>query len=292
MGKVVVRGEAARQQVIDILKNGGSLDEAAEKTGFGRNYCRQLGAKAGIRPKPYKKCDDKKIVCMVDGGMCLEDMAKFFGCDVSTVRIHCNRLGIKPQKKLTKKQSAIKRLREQGKCCTEIADITGVPNSEVRRIAIAIGMPFTDEEKKRSVKIGLEKAYENQYGNHLKTAKECKWCGKTFHGTKWQKYCSINCQDRAKNSSHARAIKKAKIIDNTITLDKLYRRDKGICWICGEACDYEDNRVNERGFFIAGNMYPSIDHVYPLSKGGNHTWGNVKLAHRYCNSLKRDKVVC
>lgn len=43
--------------------------------------------------------------------------------------------------------------------------------------------------------------------------------------------------------------------------------------------------------FIAGNMYPSIDHVRPLSRGGLHEWGNVKLAHRICNSIKKDNVV-
>jgi len=43
--------------------------------------------------------------------------------------------------------------------------------------------------------------------------------------------------------------------------------------------------------FIAGNMYPSIDHVVPLSRGGLHEWGNVKLAHRICNSIKKDNDV-
>jgi 5-methylcytosine-specific restriction endonuclease McrA len=43
--------------------------------------------------------------------------------------------------------------------------------------------------------------------------------------------------------------------------------------------------------FIAYGLYPSIDHIVPLAKGGNHTWNNVQLAHHYCNTLKRDKVV-
>lgn len=49
MGKVVRRGPDARQKVIDILMSGGGLDEAASATGYGRDYCRQLGAKIGIR---------------------------------------------------------------------------------------------------------------------------------------------------------------------------------------------------------------------------------------------------
>ena len=43
--------------------------------------------------------------------------------------------------------------------------------------------------------------------------------------------------------------------------------------------------------FIADNMYPSIDHVKLLARGGLHEWSNVKLAHRICNSIKKDNKV-
>ena len=42
--------------------------------------------------------------------------------------------------------------------------------------------------------------------------------------------------------------------------------------------------------FVVGAMYPSIDHVKPISKGGLHEWGNVQLAHFSCNSKKGDKA--
>ena len=44
-------------------------------------------------------------------------------------------------------------------------------------------------------------------------------------------------------------------------------------------------------FFIAGNMYPSIDHVIAVANGGTHEWSNVKLAHRICNSNKNAETV-
>ena len=31
-----------------------------------------------------------------------------------------------------------------------------------------------------------------------------------------------------------------------------------------------------------------LHHVVPLAKGGEHSWGNVALAHRRCNYLKSD----
>lgn len=84
-------------------------------------------------------------------------------------------------------------------------------------------------------------------------------------------------------------VSKVKKTHSTKSLKELYKRDKGICYICGTKCDYED--YTYRGnTFIAGNYYPSIDHVIPLNKGGKDEWNNLKLAHRICNSLKRDKV--
>lgn len=78
-------------------------------------------------------------------------------------------------------------------------------------------------------------------------------------------------------------------IDKDITLEKLYIRDKGICYICNSKCNYDDYKITDKGYFIAGNNYPSIDHIKPLSKGGTHTWNNVRLACRLCNSVKKDK---
>ena len=40
--------------------------------------------------------------------------------------------------------------------------------------------------------------------------------------------------------------------------------------------------------FVAGDNYPSVDHIKPISKGGTHTWDNIQLAHRYCNTIKSD----
>lgn len=75
------------------------------------------------------------------------------------------------------------------------------------------------------------------------------------------------------------------MIDNDITLQALFKRDKGVCQLCGKPCDWEDITEHE-GTFIAGNNYPSIDHITPLSCGGEHSWGNVRLAHRHCNTLE------
>ncbi|MFC9724785.1 HNH endonuclease [Bacillus cereus] len=39
------------------------------------------------------------------------------------------------------------------------------------------------------------------------------------------------------------------------------------------------------------DYYPSIEHIIPVSKGGTHTWDNVKLDHRKCNYLKSNEMI-
>lgn len=77
--------------------------------------------------------------------------------------------------------------------------------------------------------------------------------------------------------------------DLKYTKEERTERDNGVCWLCGKTCDWSNYEIVD-GTFIAGNQYPSIDHVIPLAKGGTHTWDNVKLAHRICNSIKSDKL--
>ena len=78
-------------------------------------------------------------------------------------------------------------------------------------------------------------------------------------------------------------------IDWTVNLQDLIERDGGVCALCGEPVDANDY-IMDGETFIAGNNYPSVDHIIPLSRGGCHTWNNVQLAHRVCNSRKGNAV--
>lgn len=148
-------------------------------------------------------------------------------------------------------------------------------------------MKYLDREKKDRVK-KINNLIDNYNNHQRKTAKElydnlkskttiikhCRVCGKEiFTKYSYQKLCS-KCARKEYSKNHSNK-----------SLKELYKRDKGICYICGGKCDYEDYTFNGNTF-IAGNYYPSIDHVIPLIKGGNDNWDNLKLAHRICNSLK------
>ena len=123
----------------------------------------------------------------------------------------------------------------------------------------------------------------------------CECCGELFIPKRNNnKYCSEHCKKKANNKKREtvrdKRLKENGEIDLTITLEKLYKRDDGVCKICGKKCDYNDYKKDENGTFIAGNNYPSIDHIIPISKGGQHIWENVQLAHMWCNSIKNNKV--
>jgi 5-methylcytosine-specific restriction endonuclease McrA len=72
------------------------------------------------------------------------------------------------------------------------------------------------------------------------------------------------------------------------TRQKILERDNYLCWICGEPVDLSaPHQVGEPGW----EMYPHLDHVIPLSKGGPDTPANVRTAHARCNMDKGAKVV-
>lgn len=119
------------------------------------------------------------------------------------------------------------------------------------------------------------------------TFKVCKECGNIFVPEGNVKtYCSDKCRKRALNNHKDRRLK-GKEKDPSITLQKVFSRDGGICYLCGGRCDWSDYERKD-GKKIAGNNYPSIDHVIPLAHNGTHTWDNVRLAHRWCNTMKSD----
>lgn len=120
----------------------------------------------------------------------------------------------------------------------------------------------------------------------------CKNCGITYTiastGYDSEKYCSEKCMKRwTMRIKNDRRIKKmqSRKHDTDITLEKLFKRDGGVCYLCGRVCDWKDMVDGN-----AGDRYPSIDHVVPISKGGTHTWGNIKLACRKCNWKKGDSA--
>ena len=128
---------------------------------------------------------------------------------------------------------------------------------------------------------------------HTMREKTCTNCGETFYtNDARKKYCTKECRKKLYNKTIR--IKRYQQItsrehDNDITLQQLYIRDKGRCYICGGQTDWNDYKLINKTKIGQGN-YPSIDHVIPLTKQGTHTWDNVRLAHTKCNQRKGNKA--
>lgn len=115
--------------------------------------------------------------------------------------------------------------------------------------------------------------------------RECVVCGqpfKTWIPHKW------TCSEKCTISHNSKRIPVDQIIDTDITLQGLFNRDGGICYLCGGKCDWSDKDSDTDS---VGRRYPTIDHVVPVKRGGLHSWSNIKLAHMGCNSAKGEKLL-
>ena len=88
--------------------------------------------------------------------------------------------------------------------------------------------------------------------------------------------------DKAKSQNYVRRMREKEAHVEHVSLETIIRRDKGICGLCGEAVDLTAEPRSRRS--------PSIDHIVPLSLGGEHSYENCQLAHHSCNSKKGNRV--
>ena len=152
------------------------------------------------------------------------------------------------------------------------------------------------EQRREQERQARKEAYENQLekwriarearkeANHRKDF--CIVCGKEYETyNPAQKTCSKECGKKLAHAHKHKRIPKSQLVDKDITLEALYRRDSGVCYLCGGKCDWNDKTDKS-----VGPAYPSIDHMMPISRGGLHSWANVKLAHFECNWKKSDDL--
>jgi 5-methylcytosine-specific restriction endonuclease McrA len=95
------------------------------------------------------------------------------------------------------------------------------------------------------------------------TVKRCPTCA------------AINARER-RGEATARRTLAVRTGDSDIHWRNLGERDGWRCHLCGKKVPS-----------VAGTAKRSdgatVDHLVPIADGGAHTWGNVRLAHRFCN---------
>lgn len=60
---------------------------------------------------------------------------------------------------------------------------------------------------------------------------------------------------------------------------KVYERDGNKCWLCNEDIKCATDR----------KIGASLDHFVPKKFGGKNSLDNLRLAHKYCNSIREYK---
>ncbi len=127
-----------------------------------------------------------------------------------------------------------------------------------------------------------------QYPAKRNIIRRCPGCKqpKQFSGT----YCSNDCYRqsdygkliRRQGKTRRRARQrnaKTEIVDPLVVA----KRDKYKCHICRK-------RVN-MDLDVQDSYSPTMDHLIPISLGGDNTYANIRLAHRICNSRKGNRAV-
>ena len=144
---------------------------------------------------------------------------------------------------------------------------------------------------------GNKKLHRDQWAaDYTPRAIVCKECGTEFVtecGNKHSVFCCQSCAEKherraehqtARHKEYMKQLKAdrqkqiASSFVEEVSYDSLFTRDNGVCQICGLPVLYDKTADN--------NWSGTVDHIVPLSCGGEHSMANCQLAHRVCNSLK------
>lgn len=170
---------------------------------------------------------------------------------------------------------------------------------KMRRAAGLCGgcnQPWIDSAYCPDCKINLKRATLARY-DRLKQQHICVQCGRqaTNQTSLWCEGCAIkqrlsaiatlqrlkradpaaysDKQYRSKKAHKARKVNAPKV--ERIYRTKIIKRDKSTCYICKQVV-------------LASDIH--LDHVIPLSRGGEHSYANIRVTCRPCNLKKHNKL--
>ena len=291
------------QQIVDMYSSGKNQKEIVET--IGQTYCvvRYWLKKKGVfKAERFEKGQTLKREALEDLSLRLlsQGLGYIGGYEhkKSYVTITCFICG----NSFERNASEVKRHPTECPFCKKAEKEKQKAEEKVRRIA--------EGERKNREQSEYWKKYREQKELERQAEKERIWneshvcpiCNKTFSIKEYAEsigadpmfipaveYCSKKCKRKAhKSSDH---IKRAKHHgcewERGITWHSAVKRLGLRCAICGEMCDPNDTSYGNG----SGPLYPTIDHIVPIAKGGAHKWENVQIAHHLCNSLKNDKIV-
>lgn len=275
--------EVRNQKIVELREQGYSQNQIAERFELSRSAVVQIckrynvsGVMSGRRPQEYvnqnTKRTEEEARQYVESflGDSFSYVGGYIDCE-HKVTIRCNKCGCVFERSMI---SIRKNRKTRCDNCIQVA-------ADEKREA----------ERNRRIAAKLQRQSERDTELFLSTYQaECEVCGKIFiTRNQRQLCCSKECSQKKANSYYSKRkdkrLTKEKRVDSGITARKLFRRDSGVCWICGGLCDLNDYIVRDNTT-ICGDLYPSVDHVVAVCDGGEDSWDNVRLAHRICNTKR------
>lgn len=112
----------------------------------------------------------------------------------------------------------------------------------------------------------------------------CPVCGRDFkqHNGE-QAYCSVRCRKRLGNTKKNHLRRGAPVVENVDPF-RVFDRDRWTCQLCGA-------RTPRRLRGTTDAKAPELDHIVPLSRGGEHSYRNTQCACRSCNMRKGSRII-
>lgn len=251
-------------EVLDLLNKAYPFEKISEAQNVSVDMVKRIAKQHGISVIDYG-IDKKRVEALIAERKPYDEMAREIGCTTEKIKGFCKRYGLRTETKTLSQE-------RKGRIISDLFS----------------GISVKETAEKHNVSVPM--VYKC-VGSIQKTRSPhiCPSCGRLTTRPVW---CSAECL-RKETIKRDHATRRARIrgatVDRNITLAALVERDNGICYLCGKRVNEEDYSIRDKAF-MCGNWYPSIDHVIPLSKGGKHSWENVRLAHRICNSVKGDET--
>ena len=145
--------------------------------------------------------------------------------------------------------------------------------------------------------------------------KSCQFCGLIFHPSNnfheaenigfylQRNSCSKSCSEILQwQNAVKKCMHKDAAFDKSLTWNAIWERFGPYCYICGIEAIHNQSELGLRqgskawkerwGDLKRGDTDRTavVEHVYPRSKGGSHTWDNVRISCAKCNLLKGDSI--
>lgn len=133
-----------------------------------------------------------------------------------------------------------------------------------------------------------ERALHRRPRERVGSADECAACNRIYtveRGT--QRYCSKVCSSQALGEQkYLRRLRRDERLAvapfEVFRRVDVFERDDWRCGIC--------RTVVVREAKVPHPLAPTIDHIFPIARGGGHTLANVQCAHFTCNTRKGARV--